>query len=107
MGRYLRYNRGNYTIIQPYTGVSFQSKIYLQNNYYHQPDFLYTHPLDTMLPIFAIARSGNLSEAKFHELYDPLVMALDAKPVVVRIGIGMIVCFALLGFLGFYLQRKA
>lgn len=60
-----------------------------------------------MLPIFAIARSGNLSETKFHELYDPLIMALDAKPVVVRIGVGMIVAFALLGILGVYCQIKA
>jgi hypothetical protein len=76
--------------------VSFQSVIYLQNNYYHQPDFLYPYPLPSLLPIFSISRSGNLTEDKFHELYDPLVMGLKAKEVAVSIGIGMTIGFGCL-----------
>jgi hypothetical protein len=46
--------------------VSFQSCIYLQNNYYHQKDPLYVYPTEVLLPIFSISRSGNLTEDKFN-----------------------------------------
>lgn len=95
-----------FVIIEPYTGTSFQSCIYLQNNYYHQPNELYTYPIDTMMPIFSINRAGNLTEDKFHELYDPLVMGLSAKSAVVYIGIAMAVIFLALFVVGTFCLRK-
>ena len=59
-----------------------------------------------MLPIFSIGRGGNLTESKFHELYDPLVMALTFKTAVVYIGIAMIVVFVGLFAVGTYCLRK-
>ena len=46
---------------QPYTGVSFQSTIFLQGNYYHEPDELFTYNQTSLLPVFSIYRSGNLT----------------------------------------------
>jgi hypothetical protein len=59
-----------------------------------------------MLPVFSINRAGNLTEDKFHELYDPLVMGLGAKSAVVYIGIAITVIFLGLAILGTYCLRK-
>lgn len=105
MGRDLHYSRGNYALIQPYTGVSFQSQIYLQNNYLQKQDPLYQYPTDVLLPIFSISRGGNLTEDKFHELYDPLVTAFSVKSAIVYVGIALAVVF--IGLLVFAtLKRK-
>lgn len=92
---------------QPYTGVSFQSTIYLQNNYFHQPDALFTYPTPTMLPIFAICRSGNLTEDVFHDLYDPLVLGLKIKEASVYVGIGIVAVFLGLFAFATFKIRKA
>jgi hypothetical protein len=76
----------------------------LQNNYLHKPDPLYQYPTDVLLPIFSISRSGNLTESKFHELYDPLVTAFKAKTAVVYIGIILTVVF--IGLLVFATIKK-
>ena len=96
-----------FILVEPYTGVSFQSVIYLQNNFYHQPDALYTYPIGTMMPIFAISRSGNLTEEKFHQLFDPLVMGLKFKQVVVYIGIGLALLSIVMFLFSYYKMRKA
>jgi len=57
-----------------------------------------------LLPIFSISRSGNLTEAKFHQLYDPLVAAVKAKSAVLIIGIVLTVIF--IGFLVFATIKK-
>jgi hypothetical protein len=58
-----------------------------------------------MLPIFSISRGGNLTEDKFHELYDPLVTAFRAKSAIVYVGIALAVVF--IGLLVFAtLKRK-
>ncbi len=93
MVRNLHYGWGNNDVIQPYTGVSFQSQIYLQNNYLQKQDPLYQYPIDVLLPIFSISRGGNLTEDKFHELYDPLMTAFTVKGAVVYVGIALAVIF--------------
>ena len=57
-----------------------------------------------LLPIFSISRSGNLTEPKFHELYDPLLTAVKAKSAVLIIGIVLTVIF--IGFLVFATIKK-
>ncbi len=57
-----------------------------------------------MLPIFTISRSGNLTEDKFHELYDPLVIGLKLKTVVVYIGIAIVIVFG--SMLAFAVYKK-
>lgn len=42
-----------------------------------------------MLPVFAIYRSGNLTETKAGELFDPLTTALNIKSAIFYIGIMM------------------
>lgn len=84
--------------------MSFQSCIYLQNNYLHKKDPLYDYEEDVLLPIFSISRSGNLTEEVFHDLYDPLVMAFTIKAVMLYVGIGLMVVFA--GLLVFSTIKK-
>lgn len=50
-----------------------------------------------MLPVFAIFRSGNLTQHKADELFKPLVTALSVKTTLFYIGI----VFALVGAVGF------
>lgn len=40
-----------------------------------------------MLPVFSIYRSGNLTEEKAHELFDPLTTALNVKTGIFYVGI--------------------
>lgn len=80
--------------MQPYTGASFQSCVYLQNNYLHQRDLLYDYPNDTMLPVFSVWRSGNLTEEKYKEIYAPLITALAVQASLKYVGIGLAVLAA-------------
>jgi hypothetical protein len=86
--------------------VSFQSCIYLQNNYYQRPDPLYDYPTEVMLPIFSISRSGNLTEDKFHDLYDPLVAAFTFKSASLYVGIALSVVFIALLICATLKKRK-
>ena len=59
-----------------------------------------------MLPIFSISRGGNLTEEKFHELYDPLVLGVKFKSVVLYVGIAIVVIFLVMFVVGTYCLRK-
>lgn len=82
-------------IYEPYSGVAFQSTLYLQANYFYEPDLLFTYPQACLLPVFTINRSGNLTQETADKLFQPLMDALQAKIYVFYIGIGV----AVLGFL--------
>lgn len=59
-----------------------------------------------MHPIFTVNRAGNLTEDKFHELFDPLVMGLTFKSVIVYVGIVVVVVFLIMLAVSTYYLKK-
>lgn len=62
----------------------------MQANYFHEPDELFTYNQTCMLPVFAIYRSGNLTDTKADELFRPLTTALNIKMAIFYVGIVML-----------------
>ena len=86
--------------MQPYTGVSFEATIFLQSNYYYEPDYLFRYDDSAMLPMFSLYRAGNLTESVAQDLFGPLNVgfALEKGILIAGIVLGVVFISTLIYF---------
>ena len=76
--------------------MSFQSTIYLQNNFYYTPDELFRYNQTSLLPTFSVYRSGNITEDAVSKYFGDLKTGLGAITAFRVVGIILAVLFLVL-----------